>query len=132
MAAKKILIADDDRRILQLLSMSLRKEGYEVVNAVDAYQAIQFAHEHRPDLCILDVNMPAGDGLSVQERLQKIAALCTTPVIYLTGDRSERVAATAKKLGAVAVLHKPFETEQLLQTVRAALGEETTLQAAAR
>lgn len=129
MAASKILIADDDRQVLQLLSMSLRRAGYEVVNAVDGYQAVQFAHDHRPDLLILDVNMPAGNGLSVQQRLHKISACCATPVIYLTGDRSERVVANAKKLGAFAVLHKPFETAFLLETVRAALGEAAALSA---
>ncbi len=99
MPAKKILIADDDRQILRLLAMCLRKEGYEVVTAVDGYQALQFALDHRPDLLLLDVNMPAGDGLSVQERLRNNAVMCVTPVIYLTGERHERVASTAKKQG---------------------------------
>lgn len=127
MPARKILIADDDRQVLRLVSICLRKEGYDVVAAVDGYQALQFALDQRPDLLILDINMPAGDGMSVQERLRNNAAMCVTPVIYLTGDRQERITTNAKKQGGFAVLHKPFETVQLMQTVRAALGESVAV-----
>jgi DNA-binding response OmpR family regulator len=122
MVAKKILVADDDSKILSLLQLCLAKEGYQVTSALDAYQALQFACEQQPDLLLLDINMPAGNGVSVHERLQKVGSMCAKPVIYLTGDKSQSVQAAAKRMGAYALIYKPFETDQLLRTVRAALG----------
>jgi two-component system response regulator MprA len=121
MAGKKILVADDDPKILNLLLLCLAKEGYEVTGASDAYQAMQAAVEQVPDLLLLDINMPAGNGLSVQERLQKVGSLCAKPVIYLTGDKSRSVQMAAKRMGAFALLYKPFEIDRLRRTVRAAL-----------
>src|SRR5690242_8215322 len=109
MADSKILIADDDRELVKLLAMSLKKAGYEVVIAMDGCQAVDFAHKHEPDLLILDVNMPAGSGMSVQERIGKVGALCAAPIIYLTGDKSDRVVQEAAKLGAFRILYKPLE-----------------------
>ena len=123
MAASKILVADDDQAVVQLLAILLKKAGYEVIVAMDGFQAVEFAHKHHPDLLILDVNMPAGSGLSVQERIQKIAALCTARIIYLTGDKSDRVIADAGKLGAYKILYKPLDRTQLLQAVAGALDE---------
>jgi CheY-like chemotaxis protein len=126
MGGQKILIADDDRAELKLLAMSLRSAGYAVIIAMDGYQAMDFACEQQPDLCILDVHMPAGGGLSVQQRIQQIPALYATPIIYLTGDKSSKVEEDAEKLGAFAVLYKPLDNDRLLQTVRRALIEYQT------
>jgi two-component system KDP operon response regulator KdpE len=122
MPGKKILVAEDDPKILQLIAQSLAKEGYEVTTAMDGYQAVDFGCRQMPDLFLLDINMPAGNGLSVHERLQKLGPLCAKPVIYLTGDKSQAVKIAAKRFGAFAVLYKPFENAQLLHEVRAALG----------
>src|SRR5262245_14076834 len=107
MPARKILIADDDKDLVKILGMNLMKAGYEVIVAVDVCQAVEFAHKHRPDLFILDVNMPAGTGISVQERVQKSLNLCMVPIIYLTGDKRPEVVKIAKKMGAFGVLYKP-------------------------
>ena len=118
----KILVADDDRQVQRLVSMTLTRAGYEVINALDGYQAVQLTTEKHPDVLILDVHMPAGTGVSVQERIQNIGAHCATPIIYLTGDKSERVRLLAKRLGAFALIHKPFDGAELLKIVAAALG----------
>ena len=118
----KILIADDDIKLLQALTVRLKAEGYEVIATQDAYQALAAAGRDKPDLLLLDINIPAGNGFSVQERIAKIEELAGIPIVYITGEEPEAVDHTAKELGAFAVVHKPFETEHLLDTVRAALG----------
>jgi len=117
----KILIADDDRPLLEALSIRLRAAGFEVVTASDSYNALSQATQEKPNLLLLDVNMPAGDGFSVQERLNQIDSLKDVPVIYLTGDKSERLGEIAEKLGAVGLFHKPFKVNNLIKTIHEAV-----------
>ncbi len=118
--SKTILIADDDLALVQALAIRFKNAGFNVVCGSDSYHALQQAMTARPDLIILDINMPCGDGFTVQQRLQQ-AAHVAAPVIYLTGDKSERVVQISKQLGAYALLYKPFEIQQLLATVHQAL-----------
>jgi CheY-like chemotaxis protein len=118
--AHKILIADDDRDFLTTLSVRLEAEGYQVFCVQDSYQAVAQALKAKPDVLILDINMPAGDGFTVQDRIKKIDHLKEIPVIYLTGERSDRVKSLAKARQAFALVFKPFETDDLLSAVSAA------------
>ena len=120
MGRPKILVVDDDAELLQSLSLRLRHEGFDVAVAMDGYQGLERARRESPDLLILDIHMPAGDGFSVQDRLQELMGPWPT-VIYLTGDRSLRTDLMAKKLGAFAVIRKPFDIARLLETVRHAV-----------
>ncbi len=122
MSPKKILIADDDINLVKAIAIRLESEGYEVICCQDAYQALELARRNRPDLLLLDVNMPAGNGFSVQERIKKIDELSGIPVIYITGNASEAIDRNAHKLGAYAIIHKPFKTAKLLDKIRDALG----------
>jgi DNA-binding response OmpR family regulator len=116
-----ILVAEDDASLLQSIRIRLGSEGYQVLCASDGYQAVALAREHRPDLLILDVNMPAGDGFSVQERVVKMDAQRRTPIVYITGERSQHLHDMVRSLGIRWLLRKPFDTEELLQTVQDAL-----------
>lgn len=118
-----ILIADDDTALLEALRLRLEGAGYAVSTAQDGYSAMDRAAHLCPDLLILDVNMPAGDGFSVQTRMSKIDELAHTPVIYLTGSSDVTIDQSASALGAFAVIHKPFQTEDLLSTVASALAQ---------
>jgi DNA-binding response OmpR family regulator len=118
----KILIADDDQSLLEAIRVRLEAEVFEVITCQDAYQALACARRERPDLLILDVNMPAGNGFSVHERLAGIEELAGTPVVYITGEARGTVDRDAHALGAFAVLHKPLPTDALLEAVRGALG----------
>jgi len=119
--AQKILIADDDRALLTSLSIRLKAEGYEVLCVQDSYSALAQARKEWPHLLILDINMPAGDGFTVHDRVNKVDHLNGIPVIYLTGERSDRVVKLAKTHQAFALIFKPFETKELLSAVRAAM-----------
>ena len=117
----KILLADDDSKLLMALKIRLEKAGAEVVTATDGYNSLAKARTEKPDLLILDINMPAGDGFSVLERLEKTPSGHSLPVIYLTGDHSNRLDEMAEDLGAYAIFHKPVNSRQLIEAVYNAL-----------
>lgn len=121
MTGKLILIADDDFALLAAIRIRLEAEGYRVVVAQDAYQALARARDLRPDLLVLDVNMPAGKGFSVHQRIAKIDELANTPVLYITGECADSIERSAARLGARTVLHKPFATTELLEAITDAL-----------
>ncbi len=116
-----ILLADDDTNLLTSLSVRLKAEGYEVLCVQDGYQAVAQARKHHPAALILDINMPAGDGFTVQERIAQMPDLHATAVIYLTGEHSDRVVDLAKRHHAFALVFKPFETKVLLAKIKAAV-----------
>jgi len=120
MGRPKILIVDDNEDLIQSLSLRLRSAGYDIVSATDGYGGLERARNEKPDLLILDVKMPAGDGFSIQERLLTVGDVWP-PVIYLTGHKSLQTKLNAKKFGAFAVIYKPFDTDHLLNTVKRAL-----------
>ncbi len=113
-----ILLADDDRDLLNALRIRLLEHDFEVATASDSYGALAIAVEKHPDLMVLDINMPAGDGFSVQERLRQLEPLSNVPVIYVTGDKSERLDDVAEQFGAAELFHKPFDTDVLAQRIR--------------
>jgi DNA-binding response OmpR family regulator len=124
MAAAKILIVDDDQDIRRLLGIRLKAEGYEAIFAGDAISAVNQARHERPDLILLDLGLPAGDGYVVMERLKAMPALEGTPVIVVSArdphSEEERLAAS----GADSFFRKPFDYEELLTAVGQALGTE--------
>ena len=119
---KTILVADDDLGLLMALSTRLRKEGFNVIPTADSYQAFTYASKLKPDAVILDINMPCGDGFSVHQRLRDNMLLLSIPIIYLTGEKTTRVRMLAAKMNAFAVVFKPFDTAELMTTVRRAVG----------
>ena len=122
MAEKKILIVDDERDFVRILSAHLKAQGYSTVTASDAVGAITTAQKERPDLIILDVAMPGGDGLTVLKRLGASDHTSLIPVIVVTGleptMREEAIAA-----GAVAFYVKPVDIDILLAYIRGQLGQ---------
>ncbi len=84
MPKQKILIVDDDPDLKKGLNLRLRANHYDTVYASDGFSAVMMAQKERPNLIILDIGLPAGDGFVVLERLQKNATLASIPVIVLT------------------------------------------------
>src|SRR5882724_4204706 len=82
----KILIADDSRFQVQALTSWLSPKGFEVITALDAIQAWMSALRASPDLILLDINMPAGNGLEILKRLRNSPKTQRIPVIVITGD----------------------------------------------
>ena len=84
MSKQKILIVDDDPDLRRGLNLRLRASQFETAYAADGFSAIVMAQKEHPDLIILDIGLPAGDGFVVLDRLQQSATLATIPVIVLT------------------------------------------------
>jgi DNA-binding response OmpR family regulator len=118
---KKILIVDDERDIVKALMIRLQANGYGVVSAFDGAQGLFMAHKENPDLIILDIRMPAGDGFSVAERLRKSADTSAIPIIFLTGSPETNSQQRAQELGARFYIKKPYDPEELLDAVKRAL-----------
>ncbi len=120
---KKILIVEDDKKIVAALTVRLKAEGYEAVAAFDAVMAGSVAAKERPDLVLLDISMPGGDGLLVAERLRKLPVPVNVPMIFLTASKKPGLRDQAMALGAAAFFEKPYEADQLLGAIKKALGE---------
>ena len=120
---KKILLVEDDSKITLALGIRLRHTGYEVVTAPDAIGAMAQALKHAPDVVVLDINLPGGDGFLVAERLRSQSVTATVPVIFITASKLPGLVGRAKQLGAVAFLEKPFSASQLADALESALGE---------
>jgi two-component system chemotaxis response regulator CheY len=111
----KILAVDDDLFILELYKEIFSKAGFEIHTAEDASGAMAKYQEVKPDLLVLDVDMPAGGGQKVFDRLRNLL-LTATPIIFSTGT-PESVAGLAKNLNVV-VLKKPVNPETLIDTAK--------------
>src|ERR1700734_2384432 len=122
MSQKKILVVDDDPEVRLSLNVRLKVNNYAVVFAVDGVASIAEARKHMPDLIILDLGLPAGDGLSVLERLKANASLSMIPVIVVSGRARIPHRNQALKAGAGALLQKPVENSRLLSLIRQILG----------
>jgi len=118
---KLILVVEDDERIVKALSVRLNAKGYHVLAAYDAIMAIQKAMEQPPDLILLDITMPGGNGLTVAERIKSSTKTAHIPIIFLTASKEPNLHHKALALGATAFFEKPFDFDELLATVRAAL-----------
>jgi DNA-binding response OmpR family regulator len=121
---KKILIVDDERDIVKALMIRLQANGYEVVTAFDGAQGVFMAHKEKPDLIILDIRMPAGDGFSVAERLKSSMQTFSIPIVFLTGSPERNAEGKAMELGARFYIKKPYDPEELLDAVKRAIGTD--------
>ena len=120
MAAKKILIVDDEIGIRELLSEILYDEGYQVAVAANAAQARDFRNQQTPDLVLLDIWMPDIDGVTLLKEWVA-EGLLTMPVIMMSGHGTIETAVEATRIGAVDFLEKPVALQKLLATVAKAI-----------
>jgi len=115
---KTILIVDDEKMILNLLSCNLIKEGYNVIEAKDGIEAINLAQEKKPNLILLDVMLPKLDGLSVCKRIKN---MMNVPILMVTAKDDELDKILGLELGADDYITKPFSIRELLARVKANL-----------
>lgn len=118
---KKILIVDDQFTIRYLVEHQLKKEGFETFMAKDGPGALEAARAHQPDLIVLDVMMPDMSGFDVLQQLKNDPDLAQIPVIFLTSLSSKEDKLRAFNLGAEDYLTKPFQADEFMAHVTAAL-----------
>jgi DNA-binding response OmpR family regulator len=123
MVNKKILIVDDDPDVRLGLHVRLKANHYDTFFAGDAISSIAEARLHEPDLIILDLGLPAGDGFVVMERLKKLPNLAVIPVIVVSARDVRANKARSIELGAKAFLQKPANDAELLAIIRRVLGQ---------
>ena len=124
MCRKKILIVEDDPDLLMGLKLRLSANDYDVILAGNGMAGIAQVRKHKPDLMILDLGLPAGDGYSVLERMRINESLSSMPVIVFSGRDRVGNQDRALKAGASSFLQKPVENDTLLAAIRQILKEE--------
>jgi two-component system, OmpR family, alkaline phosphatase synthesis response regulator PhoP len=117
--AKKILIADDEADIVEILSFNLQNEGYEVITAKNGDEALDKAKQHKPDLIILDVMMPGKTGIEVCNILRSQPAFNPTLIIFLTAMSDENSEVIGLETGADDYITKPVSPKVLISKVNA-------------
>ncbi|MBM3152476.1 MAG: response regulator [Chloroflexi bacterium] len=122
----KILIAEDERDIRELITFTLRFAGYEVVAAGNGEEALDLARQEKPDLVLMDVRMPRMTGYEACARIKADPELQHIPVIFLSAKGQESEIDEGLKAGAEEYLLKPFALEQLTQRIQVALARKDT------
>jgi UDP-3-O-[3-hydroxymyristoyl] N-acetylglucosamine deacetylase len=122
---KKVLIVDDEERVVQSIAGVLGDEGFRVAKAKSGEEAIKVFQQEEPDVTLLDIWMPGMDGIEVLKRLKWIAPECQ--VIMISGHATISTAMTAVKLGAFDFIEKPLSLDVLLMTIHRALDHQKEL-----
>ena len=119
----KILIAEDEPDIRELVAFTLRFAGYEVVTASNGEEAVQMAVKEQPDIALMDVRMPRMTGYDACRAMKANPELKDIPVVFLSAKGQEAEIATGLEAGAEEYLLKPFAPDQLTERVRAILAK---------
>jgi two-component system chemotaxis response regulator CheY len=112
-----ILAVDDSASMRQMVNFTLKGAGYEVVQAVDGIEALEYARLHSVDLVLTDVNMPRMDGITLVKALRNLPQYKTTPILMLTTESSDEIKSKGRAAGATGWMVKPFDPNRLLEIV---------------
>jgi two-component system, OmpR family, alkaline phosphatase synthesis response regulator PhoP len=116
MSNKIILVVDDDAKIVELVKIYLKRDGYSVITAYNGTDALKTAQQNKPDLIVLDIMLPGIDGLEICRELRKAS---TVPIILLTARTTEEDRIKGLDLGADDYVTKPFSPKELAARIRA-------------
>lgn len=119
----KILIAEDERDIRDLVAFTLRFAGFEVVTAGNGEEALNLALLEVPDLIMMDVRMPRMTGYEACQRMKAEPTIADIPVVFLSAKGQEAEIRTGMEMGAVEYLLKPFAPDQLTERVKSLLAQ---------
>jgi two-component system KDP operon response regulator KdpE len=114
---KRILIIEDDRKIAMALALRLKSAGHEANAAYDALTGVNAAVKNLPDLVLLDIGLPGGDGFAVAEKIQSLVRT-PIPMIFITASKQPGFRQRANELGAAGYFEKPYEAEDLLAAIQ--------------
>lgn len=114
---RTILAVDDSASMRQMVGFTLRRAGYQVVEAIDGVEALEFARGNAVDLVLTDVNMPRMDGIALVRELRQLSPYKFVPMLVLTTEAGPEKKLQGKQAGATGWLVKPFNPEKLLATI---------------
>lgn len=115
--AKRIMAVDDSKTMRDMVSFTLRKAGFDVLEAEDGQDALTKLEKTPVDLVITDINMPRMDGITLVTRLRALQAFRSTPILILTTEGGDDKKAQGRSAGATGWIVKPFAPEKLVQVV---------------
>jgi CheY-like chemotaxis protein len=118
-----VLVVEDDKDVAKALVLRLRSEGYRAVAVHDAAAGVTSAVNSHPDILLLDINMPAGGGLSVAARVSNMPDTADIPIIFLTATTSPEISAQADAFDPVALVEKPSDPKLLLDAISRAIAK---------
>jgi len=118
MEHQRILVVEDNTDLRRMFRMSLALAGYDVEEAGDGFDALRLVESRPPDLVVLDLVLPALDGVSVQQELAACPVTSQIPVVIVTGSNID-----TDRLDVACVLHKPVMPDELIHTVRRCLAQ---------
>ena len=121
MTKERILVVDDEEDILELVRFNLDREGYQVICSMSGDDALKKARSELPDLIVLDLMLPAIDGLEITKTLKNESSTKAIPIVMLTAKGEEADIVTGLELGADDYITKPFSPRILLARVKAVL-----------
>ena len=124
MAARKILVVEDNPQNMKVVLMTLKPHGYTLFQATDGEEALKVAISDNPDLIIMDVQIPKMDGLEVIRKLRQMPAFSQVPIIAVTAYAMKGDEEKAREAGCDAYLTKPVNTRQLPQIVAEMLSKQ--------
>ncbi len=117
----KVLVIEDDKKLALAIRTRLQSFGYQAIAAEDAISAISMAVKHNPDVALVDINLPGGDGFTVLERLRASSECGVMPTIMMTANRGGDLRQDAMLHGASSFLEKPFGSTALLEAIETAV-----------
>jgi two-component system KDP operon response regulator KdpE len=120
---KKVLIIEDDAVQVRLLAVRLKAAGYAVAVASDAVQSVGAVRRERPDIVLLDIGLPGGDGYVVLKRLKALVHISAVPIIAVSGRAAETDRDRMLNAGADDYFEKPVAIDRLLERIRELLGD---------
>jgi two-component system response regulator ChvI len=114
---KTVLLVEDDREKTLSIGIRLKAMGYKLVRAADAISAISQARKTNPDVAVIDINLPGGDGFMVAEKLNEMIDTAMMPFIFMTESMVAGLEQRANELCAVAFFEKPFDAKFLVDAI---------------
>lgn len=114
----KILVAEDEKDILDLITFTLQLGGFEVIQASDGLEALEKAILEAPDLILLDIRMPKLTGYDVCKKLKENEATRNTPVVFISAKGQEAEIKQGMELGAIDYIVKPFAPDELIEKMK--------------
>ena len=121
--SKTILAVDDSASMRQMIKLTLRNAGYDVIEAGDGQQGLSQIRRNAVHMILTDLNMPVMDGMVFIRELRKLPSCIGIPIVFVTTESDAEKKSQAKAAGATAWITKPFQPEQLVAVARKVIGE---------
>ena len=113
---KKVLVVEDDKKISMALKIRLRSAGFQVLQAFDTVGGTSMAKKYQPEVILLDISMPGGDGFDVAERVRDVIG-SSAAIIFVTAHKEPEFRKRAMEFGAAGFFEKPYDSQALLDAV---------------